>query len=111
MPLQLTRLENGLALLRVIVDAKNDTLVLIRGKVCHKICVNPCNTFSCTIVYHKGYHLRSCTVACVHIVFILVSDLMTKEGVVLIYRMHLVSNFVFAMNMLVGMSSSMISCS
>jgi hypothetical protein len=31
--LQLTRLENGLALLRVIVDAKNDTLVLIRGKV------------------------------------------------------------------------------
>ena len=31
--LQLTRLENGLTLLRVIVDAKNDTLVLIRGKV------------------------------------------------------------------------------
>ncbi|KAI5084263.1 hypothetical protein GOP47_0000432 [Adiantum capillus-veneris] len=30
---QLTRLENGLALLRVIVDAKNDTLVLIRGKL------------------------------------------------------------------------------
>ncbi|KAH7296265.1 hypothetical protein KP509_26G016400 [Ceratopteris richardii] len=30
---QLTRLESGLALLRVIVDAKNDTLVLIRGKL------------------------------------------------------------------------------
>eukprot|EP01018_Ginkgo_biloba_P034938 Gb_00220 [translate_table: standard] len=30
---QLTRLENGLSLLRVIVDAKNDTLVLIRGKL------------------------------------------------------------------------------
>ncbi|KAJ7530386.1 hypothetical protein O6H91_14G002300 [Diphasiastrum complanatum] len=30
---QLTRLEKGLTLLRVIVDAKNDTLVLIRGKL------------------------------------------------------------------------------
>ncbi|KAH7435598.1 hypothetical protein KP509_06G071300 [Ceratopteris richardii] len=30
---QLARLENGLTLLRVIVDAKNDTLVLIRGKL------------------------------------------------------------------------------
>ncbi|EFJ15278.1 hypothetical protein SELMODRAFT_422977 [Selaginella moellendorffii] len=30
---QLTRLENSLTLLRVIVDAKNDTLVLIRGKL------------------------------------------------------------------------------
>lgn len=30
---QLTRLENGLTLLHVIVDAKNDTLVLIRGKL------------------------------------------------------------------------------
>ncbi|KAI5058013.1 hypothetical protein GOP47_0028028 [Adiantum capillus-veneris] len=29
----LARLENGLTLLRVIVDAKNDTLVLIRGKL------------------------------------------------------------------------------
>ena len=31
--LQLAKLENGLSLLRVIVDAKNDTLILIRGKV------------------------------------------------------------------------------
>lgn len=30
---QLQRLEAGISLLRVIVDAKNDTLVLIRGKV------------------------------------------------------------------------------
>eukprot|EP01018_Ginkgo_biloba_P028510 Gb_30193 [translate_table: standard] len=30
---QLTKLENGPSLLRVIVDAKNDTLVLIRGKL------------------------------------------------------------------------------
>jgi len=30
---QLQKLEAGVALLRVIVDAKNDTLVLIRGKV------------------------------------------------------------------------------
>eukprot|EP01018_Ginkgo_biloba_P024950 Gb_14766 [translate_table: standard] len=30
---QLTRLENGLSLLRVITDAKNDTLVLICGKL------------------------------------------------------------------------------
>jgi len=30
---ELARLESGLQLLRVIVDAKNDTLVLIRGKV------------------------------------------------------------------------------
>lgn len=30
---QLARLESGLQLLQVIVDAKNDTLVLIRGKV------------------------------------------------------------------------------
>ncbi|KAJ7548380.1 hypothetical protein O6H91_07G009900 [Diphasiastrum complanatum] len=30
---QLTRLENELTLLRVIVDAKNDTLILIRGKL------------------------------------------------------------------------------
>lgn len=30
---QLQKLEAGIALLRVIVDAKNDTLVLIRGKV------------------------------------------------------------------------------
>lgn len=29
------RLEAGITLLRVIVDAKNDTLVLIRGKVSH----------------------------------------------------------------------------
>ena len=27
------RLEAGVALLRVVVDAKNDTLVLIRGRV------------------------------------------------------------------------------
>ncbi|BBN06071.1 hypothetical protein MPTK1_3g18140 [Marchantia polymorpha subsp. ruderalis] len=30
---ELSRLENGLTLLRVLVDAKNDTLVLIRGKL------------------------------------------------------------------------------
>jgi hypothetical protein len=36
--IQLQKLEAAVALLRVIVDAKNDTLVLIRGKVCDQSC-------------------------------------------------------------------------